>query len=273
MPGGAISASPGLPRKERRSRDWIAVFADSGFGRPGPASALHNTTSECCWQSGRRWRAPARSSFWHWKPIRPAPPPKTTLHVWEGWLGRLYLPCERRMTLCRSLKLAIVSLLFNWPSSGGGVMHTAGLGKALRGAGHQVKHFYACYPEFGVGNVEAPGHLDGQAISFDAGSWHREEIKRRFGRRLIVSLPRRCWSPMPGASSPPRPGDGGLPGLLRFDGQECLCPLNKRPVPVRCERLRRPVLLPPTRRSRGLPPVPGNTRLDERPPPFRTNGS
>jgi glycosyltransferase involved in cell wall biosynthesis len=126
-----------------------------------------------------------------------------------------------------ALRVALVSLLFNWPSSGGGVMHTVGLGKALVGAGLEVRHFYAEYPDFGVGCVEAPLPLEGQAIPFAATSWTCEEVKQRFRQAVDsfapdVVLITDAWSFKPHLAL----AMAGYPVLLRFDGQECLCPLN-----------------------------------------------
>src|SRR5262249_50763867 len=52
-----------------------------------------------------------------------------------------------------AIRVAILSLLFNWPSTGGGTVHTAELGKFLQRAGYDVRHIYAQYPDWGVGNV------------------------------------------------------------------------------------------------------------------------
>lgn len=124
-------------------------------------------------------------------------------------------------------KIAILSFLFNWPSSGGGVMHTVGLGKALVNAGYEVKHLYADCQDFGVGRVQAPYPLEGEAIRFDAKSWRCEEIKRRFREAVDRFQPDEvlvtdAWNFKPHLAEAMR----GYPVLLRFDGQECLCPLN-----------------------------------------------
>ncbi len=51
----------------------------------------------------------------------------------------------------RPVRVAVVSLLFNWPSTGGGNMHTAGLVDFLGRDGFEVRHFYARYPAWGIG--------------------------------------------------------------------------------------------------------------------------
>ena len=51
------------------------------------------------------------------------------------------------------IRIAILSFLFNWPSTGGGNMHTAGLVEFLSRAGYEVRHYYARYPAWGIGRV------------------------------------------------------------------------------------------------------------------------
>ncbi len=69
-------------------------------------------------------------------------------------------------------RVAVISFLFNWPSTGGGNMHTAGLVEFLGRDGYEVRHFYARYPAWGIGRVgdegyalgatrETCGHADG----------------------------------------------------------------------------------------------------------------
>ena len=46
----------------------------------------------------------------------------------------------------RPIHVAVLSFLFNWPSTGGGNMHTAGLVEFLGRDGYDVRHFFARYP-------------------------------------------------------------------------------------------------------------------------------
>jgi len=124
-------------------------------------------------------------------------------------------------------KIAILSLLFNWPSSGGGVMNTVGTGKALLQAGYQVKHFYADYPAFGVGRMEAPYPLEKEALCFDRAAWQCEMVKTRFREAVERFQPDMvlitdAWNFKPHLAE----AMNGYRVVLRFDGQECLCPLN-----------------------------------------------
>ncbi len=50
-------------------------------------------------------------------------------------------------------RIAIVSLLFNWPSTGGGIVHTAELAQFLSLDGYDVCHFFAVYEPWSVGAV------------------------------------------------------------------------------------------------------------------------
>ena len=52
-----------------------------------------------------------------------------------------------------SKRIAIVSLLFNWPSTGGGIVHTAELAHFLSVDGYDVCHFFAVYEPWSVGGV------------------------------------------------------------------------------------------------------------------------
>ena len=50
-------------------------------------------------------------------------------------------------------RIAIVSLLFNWPSTGGGIVHKAELAQFLSLDGYEVCHFFAVYEPWSVGKV------------------------------------------------------------------------------------------------------------------------
>ena len=59
-------------------------------------------------------------------------------------------------------RIAVLSFLFNWPSTGGGNMHTAGLVEFLGRAGYDVRHFYARYPAWAIGRVKDDEYLGGE---------------------------------------------------------------------------------------------------------------
>ena len=61
----------------------------------------------------------------------------------------------------RAVSIAVLSLLFNWPSTGGGSMHTAGLVGFLGRDGYDVLPFFARYPGWGIGRGDGDGYLRG----------------------------------------------------------------------------------------------------------------
>ena len=60
---------------------------------------------------------------------------------------------EQAVVSHRSTRVGIVSLLFNWPSTGGGTVHTAELARFLSRAGYEVRHFVIGYAGWSVGQV------------------------------------------------------------------------------------------------------------------------
>ena len=78
---------------------------------------------------------------------------RLNLRLLEADLGSLEINCEKPTTNRGQIRIAIVSLLFNWPSTGGGIVHTAELAKFLSLAGYEVCHFYAVYEPWRVGSV------------------------------------------------------------------------------------------------------------------------
>lgn len=128
----------------------------------------------------------------------------------------------------RKVRIALLSLLFNWPSTGGGTIHTAETGYFLQEFGYEVRHWYAKYPEWGLGNVtEEPLLAMTEAVEFDAASWSREEIIHRFRVALDGFAPdyviiTDSWNSKPLLAEAAR----GYKFFLRLAAQECLCPLN-----------------------------------------------
>jgi len=125
------------------------------------------------------------------------------------------------------IRVAILSFLFNWPSTGGGNMHTAGLVEFLKRAGYQVRHFFARYPAWGIGRVAADGLVASEALEFDEASWSVGEIQARYRRAVDEFQPdfvaiTDAWNMKPHLAEAMR----GYPVFLLFQAQECLCPLN-----------------------------------------------
>jgi len=146
------------------------------------------------------------------------------------------------------IRVAVLSLLFNWPSTGGGNLHTAGLVEFLSRAGYDVRHFYARYLAWGIGRVtedayvrrdlETSGQGDGgvgdprrtaacEAIEFTDGGWNAATIRGRFHSAVDLFAPdyvviSDTWNMKPHLPEAMR----GYPYLLLVQAQECLCPLN-----------------------------------------------
>jgi glycosyltransferase involved in cell wall biosynthesis len=125
------------------------------------------------------------------------------------------------------VRVAVLSLLFNWPSTGGGTVHTAELAHFLAKAGYEVRHFYARHPGWGVGNVSAPTPHPAEAVEFDDASWDAPTVRERFRRAVDAFAPDHVvitdsWNTKPLLAEAVR----GYSYVLRLQALECLCPLN-----------------------------------------------
>jgi hypothetical protein len=124
-------------------------------------------------------------------------------------------------------RVAFISFLFNWPSTGGGNMHTSGLVEFLGRDGFAARHFYARYPAWGIGRVKDDGLLASEAIEFGESDWNVPEIKRRYRTAVDSFAPdyvviSDTWNMKPHLAGAMR----GYRTLLMEQAQECLCPLN-----------------------------------------------
>lgn len=146
-------------------------------------------------------------------------PPATALSISEvSTSGAASLP---------RMRTAILSILFNWPSTGGGTVHTAETAKFLSRAGYDVKHFYAQYAGWGVGHVTLPLDYPSQALAFESADWNAREIQRRFREAVDHFQPdyvvlTDSWNFKPLLAE----AMSGYKYFLRLAAQECLCPLN-----------------------------------------------
>lgn len=146
-------------------------------------------------------------------------------------------------------RVALVSLLFNWPSSGGGIHDTVGLGKALLAAGVELRHFYLALPQAGVGQIDGATPLPGVAISPAGRQPTADDIKRAVRNALEAFAPAAviitdCWNFKPHLLE----ALSGFRCYLRFHGAELLCPLNNiryRPRAGRPPNCRRHFLATP----------------------------
>lgn len=126
-----------------------------------------------------------------------------------------------------SHKVAILSLLFNWPSTGGGTVHTAELAKFLSKAGYNVKHFCASYRPWGVGQITEEPPSPAIILEFDDASWNAKAIQLRFRNAVDEFDPDFCivtssWNFKPLLAE----AIERYPYILRYAALENICPLN-----------------------------------------------
>jgi glycosyltransferase involved in cell wall biosynthesis len=124
-------------------------------------------------------------------------------------------------------KVALASFLFNWPSTGGGIVHTVELGKFLQAAGFEVHHFYARRLADGIGRVLDSLPYEDTAIEFADDEWNVVAIRERFRAAVSRFGPDRViitdsWNTKPILADALKEWSY----LLRFQALECLCPLN-----------------------------------------------
>jgi len=124
-------------------------------------------------------------------------------------------------------RLAIVSLLFNWPSTGGGTVHTKELAENLASAGYHVQHLYACYAPWQIGQVTEPLSYHSRSLDFSEYEWASHHMINRFREALDEFTPdwvivTDSWNSKPLLIEAAR----GYRTLVRIAAQESICPLN-----------------------------------------------
>lgn len=138
----------------------------------------------------------------------------------------------------RPARVAILSLLFNWPSTGGGIVHTLELADFLTRAGYEVKHFFARNEPWGTGRVQSTLPYEHLALDFEPQDWNARAIQARF-RHAVQSydpdfaIITDSWNFKPLLAEAVAP----IPYLLRLQAMECVCPLNNvrlLPGPSQC---------------------------------------
>ena len=132
-------------------------------------------------------------------------------------------------------RLAIVSLLFNWPSTGGGIVHTAELAEFLSRDGIEVCHFYAVYEPWAVGGITESLPYNSCAIQFDELGWNRSSIQNAFRAAVTefnpdVVIVTDSWNSKGMLAA----AVSEFPYFIRLAALECICPLNNvRLIPDR----------------------------------------
>lgn len=139
------------------------------------------------------------------------------------------------------VRVAIVSFLFNWPSTGGGIVHTLELAKFLAMAGFDVLHVYARQEDWGVGRVVGDLPYPSHCLEFFRESdWNLKSIQARFREAIQEYQPDHViitdsWNMKPRLAE----ALAEFPFILRLQALECLCPLNNLrllPGPAQCPR-------------------------------------
>lgn len=125
------------------------------------------------------------------------------------------------------MRIAILSLLFNWPSKGGGATHTAELVRFLTLAGYRVRHIFATHVPWQIGNISTPLPYDGYALELTSQEWTPSGIQNSFRRAVDefsadVVLITDCWNFKPWLAE----AMAGYRVIWRMQAQEDLCPLN-----------------------------------------------
>ncbi|WP_417850309.1 glycosyltransferase [Thalassoglobus sp.] len=124
-------------------------------------------------------------------------------------------------------RIAIVSLLFNWPSTGGGTVHTKELADFLQHEGYEVRHFYAVNEQWSVGNVRDDLPYPSTPIPFSEQDWNADSIRKRFHDEVTNFSPDAVivtdsWNTKPLLCE----AVADFPYFIRIAALESLCPLN-----------------------------------------------
>lgn len=130
-------------------------------------------------------------------------------------------------TLIRKTRVAIVGLLFNWPSTGGGTVHTKELAEFLSTAGYDVRQFYAVHDAWQIGQVRETLPYSTEPLEFTDDEWTSDAIRDRFRRAVADYEPdyvivTDSWNTKPLLAE----AVSGFPYFIRVAALECLCPLN-----------------------------------------------
>jgi len=162
---------------------------------------------------------------------KPAQQNLSSLNGAKGKAPQSFAPAKAtgendRQATPERIKVAIVSFLFNWPSTGGGIVHTVELCQFLARAGYEVRHFYVRYPEWEIGDVQgAP--LDSVVLDFSDAEWNVGTIQAKlrravdeFGPDHVIIMD--AWNMKPHLAAALR----GYATWIRLQALELLCPLN-----------------------------------------------
>jgi len=124
-------------------------------------------------------------------------------------------------------KIAIISFLYNWPSTGGGNIHTTELVQFLGYAGYDVQHICVRFDPWQIGQIESEAPIQSQVLNFADSEWNAKNIRERIRNAVQKWDPEFAiitdsWNFKPHLAE----AVNDYPYFLRMQAQECLCPLN-----------------------------------------------
>ncbi|WP_298868597.1 glycosyltransferase family 4 protein [uncultured Gimesia sp.] len=124
-------------------------------------------------------------------------------------------------------KVAVVSFLYNWPSTGGGNIHTTELVRFLGEAGYEVLHFYPRFDPWNIGQVNDTSPIESECLEFSSDEWRADLIRQRF-QKAVVQFDPDCVIITDSWNFKPHLADAlkEYPCFLRMQAHELLCPLN-----------------------------------------------
>ena len=125
------------------------------------------------------------------------------------------------------IRVALLSFLFNWPSTGGGIVHTVELIQFLQNAKFEVHHIFARKVDWGIGQVTDSLPFSSQALEFSDWEWNAPTIQAHFREAVEAFDPDAViitdsWNSKPILAE----AVSDYPYILRLQAMECLCPLN-----------------------------------------------
>ncbi len=206
--------------------EWRAVV-EGDLGCLPARLNLALVEAELSWSAAATARAPGATELDHTSGQIQSSSPKVVARDPEPGVREPGIDDGLALRAYTAPRVAVLSFLFNWPSTGGGNMHTAGLVDFLGRDGYEVRHFYARYPAWGIGRATGEGLLASEAIDFADSEWSIRTIRERFCAAVESFAPdyvviSDAWNMKPHLAEAMR----GYPTILLMQAQECLCPLN-----------------------------------------------
>lgn len=154
-------------------------------------------------------------------------PQQNVARLRRGTLSKTGRPTGSSVRPAGNTRIAIVSLLFNWPSTGGGTVHTAETARFLSRLGYDVRHFVVRFAGWSIGAVSESVDWPVEFLDFTEETWQRPRIQQRVREAVVRFQPDHViltdsWNFKPRLAEAVE----GFSCFLRLAAQEGLCPLN-----------------------------------------------